>query len=382
MRNLFVLLWLTGCGENIYFSDDEGGTRHQKSASGQHDDDLSLPYALGTRLNVDVRGPVGNAAGWKLSSDAPNILAVTSKVNDDGTLHGELQALAEGDTWLRVRDGSGGEQHAALVTVRAADRARLFSHGDLRVVANDSADAFDAAEVSDIHVLAGGKAVLAVAYYRGSVRLYGRGIAETGDATVANMTSSGGATNEWLFVTPTAPGAYTVSLKQGATQLAALAVTAVPETSLAGLSLVEQMSGSRNDKDQVWVLARATDNGGREVLGVYSGWTLDGAPQKFGGDNPATQGDLYRYHFATDGTMRSLQASRGALTAQLSVRAHDGEVNDTTYLGCSASSFRGRPSLLAFVALFLLLHLMTRKRRSSSSDSDVIQAPATNERGR
>jgi hypothetical protein len=380
MRNLFVLLCLTGCGENIYFSDDEGAPRHQASATGAHDDDLSTPYALGTRVNVDVKN--GGAAGWKITSDAPSVLAVVSKVDDDGSLHGELQALSEGDTWLRVRDAGGGEQHAALVTVRAPDHARLFSHGDLRIVANDSADAYDAAEVSDIHVLAGGKAVLAVAYYKGNVRLYGRGIAETTDPSVQDMTSSGSATNEWLFITPPAPSAYTVSLQQGATPLAQLAVTAVPESSLTALSLTEQMSGSRNDKDQVWVLARATDNAGREVLGVYCDWTLDGAQQKFGGDNPATQGDLYRYHYATDGSMRALAAARGALTANLTVHAHDGEVNDTTYLGCSASpGGRGRPTMLAFIVVFLLLQLMKRNKHAASA-SDDSQAPATKERGR
>src|SRR4051812_569835 len=93
---LVILLLSAGCQENLYFSDDEGGPRHQTSATGQHDDELSLPYALGTRVGITLKGPHDRAAGWKLVSDAPNLFAVVSSVNEHGDLSASGTALAEG----------------------------------------------------------------------------------------------------------------------------------------------------------------------------------------------------------------------------------------------------------------------------------------------
>jgi hypothetical protein len=382
MRYLLVTLFILigGCTENIYFSDDEGGPHNQKSATGDHIDELSLPYALGTSVGITMKGPVGDAHGWKVVSDAPAIFTVTSKINDDGSINATGSAMAEGDTRIRAFDANGTERRSAAVSVRAADHARLFSHGELRIVANDDPKGYDAAEVfGEVVVIAGGKGVLAVTYYKGTQRVYGRGIAQPSETFVQNMTSSGGATNEWLFVTPPTVGHWPVSIKQGARELATLGVGGTAD--VITLSLAEQQEGSRNDNDKLWVLARGTDFSGEAVLGTYCSWTLDGVPQKFGGDNPATTGDLFRYRFAPGGPARTLTATRGSLTANFTIHAHDGEVNDTTYLGCSTSSFRGRPPLLALVAVFLLLSLRKKSRRSGIA-SDEIQPPATNERGR
>src|SRR6185436_6705171 len=95
---------------------------------------------------------------------------------------------------------------------------------------NDSSDNYASAEVSDVRVLAGGKAVLAVAYYRGDERVYGRGLAAVAPVTqlaVSNEKTFDAPTNEWLFVTPAAPGNYTLTLAQGSTTLATLPITAV-----------------------------------------------------------------------------------------------------------------------------------------------------------
>jgi hypothetical protein len=381
MRNFLFFLLLTGCGENIYFSDDEAGPRHQASATGAHDDDLSLPYALGTQVGLTVKGPVSNTSKWQIVSDQPSLFSVTSMVQSDGSVVATGHALAEGEGYIRLVDGNGNELRSAQISVKAADSARLFSHGDLRILTNDDSAGFDAAEAKTAYVLAGGKAVFPVAYYHAAQRVYGRGISQTGDPTAQVMATSGDATNEWLFVTPPTPETYTVSLKQGSTTLAQLTVNAVPESALVDVTLSDQETHSRNDKDQIWVLARAHQSDGHEVLGVYCDWTLDGALQNGDNAKPA-QGDLYRYHYAADQERHSLAATRGPLSGSLTISAHDGRVYDTTYLGCSyGGGGPTRPSLVALAALFLLLCVRNRKSSSGIATYES-SAPATNERGR
>ena len=49
---LFLLVVLgAGCGNNPYFSDDEGKERPSVGLGG-HSDELSLPYALGTKVRI------------------------------------------------------------------------------------------------------------------------------------------------------------------------------------------------------------------------------------------------------------------------------------------------------------------------------------------
>ncbi len=380
-----VLLCAAGCHENSYFSDDEGGPRHDTSATGQHDDELSLPYALGTSVGISLKGPVGNATGWSVKSDTPGVFAVTSQVDSDGNLTATGQALSEGEARISAVDENGHQQRTAQVTVRAADKARLFSHGDLRIVANDDESGYDAAEVTDSRILVGGKAVFAVAYYAGAERIYGRGIADPSSAPgldATDQTSVGSATNEWLFVSPSAAGSYTLTVNQGATSLATLPVTAVDEAALTGISLAEQKGAKNNDKDQVWTLARASDGSGHEVLGVYCSWTLDGVAQQSDDTPPKLTGDLYRYSYQPDGAARTLSATRGALTANLTIHAHGGNVDDTTYLGCSAlpGAPSGRAPLISLALLFLLLAARKITRRSGMA-TPLSDAPMTNERG-
>jgi hypothetical protein len=381
MRILAICLLAAGCTENIYFADDEGGPRHDTSATGEHDDELSNPYAVGTSVGITIKGPVaGRQSGWSIVSDNAAVFTVDSKVDGSNNLAATGHAVAEGTARIRALDLNGKEQRSASVTVTTPTRARIFSHGQLRLVGNDDPKAYDAAEVSDVRVLVGGRAVFAVAYYKGDQRVYGRGIASV-DSTipVENHTSTGAPTNEWLFVTPAAAGAYTVSLKPS---LASLNVTTVDETELADMSLAEEQGGSRNDKDQVWIVPRPHDASGHEVLGVYCDWTLDDLPQMDSNGKPAV-GDLYRFHWDSSGAKKTLVAKRGAITATLAIPAHDGYVADTTYLGCSAlpGSPGTRPTLVALVALFLLLQIRNRRIKRGAI-SPEIDAPTTYDRGR
>jgi hypothetical protein len=357
MRRIVFVLLLAGCN-TPYLSDDEGGG---------DDHALSTPYALGTKVVV-----IGHHAqpGWLLKSDAPGVLqfdTTAPQLNSDGTLQLQAQAVGEGDARVHLTDETGREQAAATVSVLAADRARLFSHGDLRILGNDSSANYDTAEVTDARVLVGGKAVFPIAYYHGAQRVFGRGIASSQPVppfTVEDHTSSGMPTNEWLFVTPPNPGDFMLFVMQGQTVLATIPLSAVNETALADLTVGQEPTDKKHDGDETWLYARAHDTDGHEVLGVYASWTFEGAPQ-VGKNNDTTQttGDLYRYHFNGEGPLRTVAATHGSLGASAQVRANDGYVSDTTYLGCSAApGSRTAPAGLAL--LFVLMVLGRPCRRS------------------
>jgi hypothetical protein len=196
--------------------------------------------------------------------------------------------------------------------------------------------------------------------------------------TVENHTSSGEATNEWLFVTPEQAGNFMVPV--GMPPLATLTVTAVDESQVKSLAPVEEKDAKHSDNDQVWLYPRAADSDGNEVTGVYYSWTLDGAAQQSDDTPPKTTGDLYRYHWDPKGAQRTVVATHGALNTQFSVQAHDGTVKDTTYLGCSSvPGAAPRGPLLSLVLLFLLTITKSAMRRGRNSD---VTAPITNERGR
>jgi MYXO-CTERM domain-containing protein len=370
-----VVVSASGCGNNVYVSDDEGATR-PGSGLGAHPDELSLPYALGTAVALRVRNATATTA-WTVVSDTPEVFNVDGlAIEDDGTLVGQGHALAEGEARVRVLDDGGCERRAVQVRVRAADRARFFAHGDLRVLGNDSSDNYASAEVTDARVLAGGKAVLAVAYYRGTERVYGRGIANippVAQLAIANEKTAGAPTNEWLFVTPAAPGSYALALTQGSTTLGTLPVTAVADSDLAGMSIAEEPTAHKGDKDKTWLLARARTSDGREVLGVYSDWTLDGVAQTGdGGDVMTARGDLYRYRRAANGATRTVTATHGTLTASATVQAYDGYVSNTTYLGCAAAPGSAPSSgrtLIVLVASLLGIALLARRRAAAATSS-------------
>ena len=132
---------------------------------------------------------------------------------------------------------------------------------------------------------------------------------------------------------------------------------------MTGLSIAAESNAKKNDKDATWLLARARGSDGREVLGVYCDWTMDGAAQNDMNGKPAS-GDLYRYRFASGGApMRNVVATHGGVSANIAVPAHDGYVADTTYLGCSAAVGRPGAPGVAFVLVALALAALRLGRR-------------------
>lgn len=368
---LFLLAPLLGCSanKNPYFEDDEGGPRESGSLTSAHPDNLSLPYVAGTKLRIAVKSNGGEATtGWQVKSDNEAVLKVDKLGTSDNFVTADITAVSAGDAMLRAFDESGAEQRAAKITVANPDRIRVLSHGRLRA-GGSTAAAADGAEVQEARILTGGTGVFGIVYYRGTERLYGRGLIEftpVPQLTITNETSSGGANNEWLFIKPTTDGSYMLTLRRGGTSFLTLPVVAVPEAALEGLTLLPEMPSSPSPDQQVWVLVQATDTTNRKVEGVYASFTLGGAPQiGANGNAQVTQGDLYRFNYSS-GTQTQLIAKRGVLQDTVMIAGSKGYVADTRYLGCSAAPGGATGGLASLLGMGLLLGgLLVRRRRAA-----------------
>ena len=364
-----VLALVGGCSGNPYFSDDEGAPRPSSSWASAHPDELSQPYALGTKVKISVKQiDSTQAASWQVTSDTPSVLTV-DKLDVDGTnLTAECTAHAEGAVTIHLRDASGGDQRSATLTVKKPDTAKVFHHGPLRLDGNDSTQ-FAAAEATEVRVVAGGTAVYAVAYFAGSERAFGRGlltIDPVTSMTASNMTTSGMGTNEWLFVTPAQTLNGTLTMHANGVEVATLPVIAVADSEVKQLTVNAQAGTVSNDNQQVWVYAQAQDSSGKPIDGVYSSWTLEGVAQTQKDDKTKTLGDLFRFEFDPSGTPKMLVASHNGIQAATSIKAHDGWVSDTTYLGCSvaAGHSRGSPLIAMFFVVGLMGIALRRRARS------------------
>jgi hypothetical protein len=372
---LLSLAMASGCANNMFFSDDEGADHPKAGLTGEHPDELSLPYAQGSAIKISI-GNVDREGikGLKITTDSEAVLKIDKLTVNDNSVTADCTAAGEGETMIRLTDGNGAERRAAPITVKTADRARVFAHGLVRVAGREE-PTLASAEVSEIRALTGGKAAYAVAYFRGTERLYGHGIAKTEqstDLTIERKTSSNLPANEFLFVSPTAPGESQLRILQDTRTLALLPVSAVAESALTSVTLTEELTPKSEDKQRIWVFARAKDAQQRDVHGVYCSWTLDGAPQIHSEGTMKTTGDFYRYYLGRDAAPATLAAACKSLSAQTQIRAVAGDdkgnkgfVNDTTYLGCSAAA-GSRPVSLAWAAL-LLVPLALRLRRRMSS---------------
>ncbi len=384
---LFAVTIASGCANNPYFRDNEG----QEPPSGsltEHADELSQPYAQGSDIHISI-GNVDRdeVKGLKITSDSDAVLRVDKLVVNDNDITAECTATGAGETTIHLIDANGAERRKAQIVVRTADRARLFAHGLVRIAGRLGPDAergvgrddttLASAEVAEMRMLTGGKAVFAVAYFNGTERLYGHGIAETEQAAelaVERKTSSDLPANEWLFVTPNSSGSSQLKVLQKGRTLGLLPVFAVPDTELSAVSLVEEVTPKKDEKQRIWVYARAKDSQQRDVHGVYCTWSLDGVAQTHSDDPMKLSGDFYRYYLGRDTAPSLLAAACKSLSAQLEIRAtagddkgHKGGVNDTTYLGCSFSAGGRTTSPSPAWAALLLLPLLMRLRRRPAS---------------
>lgn len=357
---------VVGCGPSIYLSDDEGGPRANGSLVSGHPNELSSPYALGTRLLIAVHGTSQDMTGWQLRSDAPDVLRVDGNTVQEKVLTATCTAAAEGQTVLRLLDAKGGEVRSGPVVVKTPDRARLFAHGPLRLL-DRKASALAPSEIKEARILSGGKAVFAVAYFKGDERLFGHGIAtidSPGQLKVEAKTTAGVVVNEWLFVTPASVGNHELKVTGNGRPLATIPIVGVAEGEVASLALAEERTDQRKDDQQIFVLAQARDAMGRDLFGVYTDWTLGGVAQPGPEENPkASSGDLFRYTFASAVPPQDLVASRGGLKGTLAIRARKGFVTNTIYLGCSAAPSRPSRGAGALLAAGLVVAALAGRRR-------------------
>jgi hypothetical protein len=355
------VILIAGCSHNVYFSDDEGGPRGNDPAVGDHPDELSLPYALGSKIDLTLERLDGRSQAWSVVSDQPGIFSVDGlDVAQEGTLVAHGRAVGEGIARLRLVDAAGHDQRCVEVTVTAPDEARLYAHGPLRIASHGPFSA-----VTSANVLADQTAVFAIAYFRALERVYGHGLAVL-DAPAAlgasTQTSAGRPVNEWLFVKPSQSGE--VAVNAGTTPLGTLAVTVAMDSQIDSLALTEEVGAAMHDGDQVWMYADARNAVGEPIYGVYCDWSLDGVAQsRAAGDTAPPVGDLYRYHASGNaGALRTLTATHGGVAASAQIAARDGEVVDTTYLGCSTAPGRA-PSRAPLAGIVLLAALVLRLAR-------------------
>src|SRR5262249_22179244 len=162
---------VAGCSHNVYFADDEGGSRGSDPAIGDHPDELSLPYALGSKIDFTLQRLDGKSQAWNVISDEPAIFAVDGiEVDGDGHLIAHGRAMGEGVAALRLLDGGGHDQRSVDVTVTVPDEARFYPHGPLRVAAPGVLSA-----TTSVNVLGNQTAVFGIAYFRALERVYGHG---------------------------------------------------------------------------------------------------------------------------------------------------------------------------------------------------------------
>ena len=364
-----LFLFVIGCHHDPYLDDDEGSQTQDQSGQ---TDTLSLPYVQGTKVRISVYGNgADGVAAWKLKSDNPAVLAVDKlAIGGDATptLTADCTAVGAGDTVLRLSDAGGAELRVSKVSVAIPDRVRVLSHGQLRLVDQNS-DALLKTEVHEARILTGSQGVFALVYQKGEQRLYGRGVMQADPVsmlTVTSQTTMSSPVTEWVVIKPQATGSFSLTL-HGGPAMVTLPVVSVPETDIGSVGLSAQQVSSPKTDQNLWMLFQARDMMGRDIQGVFASWTLGGAMQtKSGGDTTKTTGDLYRFAFADGAAPQELAATHNTLRAATTVTASKGAIYDTTYLGCSlGQGTRGSSPLgplTALAALGLILRLRRRRQ--------------------
>lgn len=365
-----------GCGDPVYLSDDEGGHRDSStSLFGAHPDELSQPYALGARMNIEVKGITdrGRIASWRAESSRPEVFAIDKVSLESDRLVLACRAAGAGQSTLRVVDDGGEERASAQLEVVAPDSVRLFAHEAMRLLGTE-ATSLDAAAVGEARGVVGGTAVYAVGYFQGSRHLFGRGLlAAEGPVglLLQPRTTEGGPVNEWLFVTGPGEVAGSLRIKNSADGrlLGEVPVAVVPPSAVTGLVVAQEPAGQKREDETVWVGLHGVDAQQRRVDGLPASWTVGGVAQVGkDGDTSKTTGDLLRYTLASATTPREVVASFGTLRATTSIRAARSWVMDTTYLGCGMGR-RGAPSTLGTLGLLAAALLVRGTRRRGSGRS-------------
>ncbi len=357
MRNLISLsiiscfLALSGC-HDVYLSDDIDLVLDFSWLKGPSDT-LHSPYVQGAQVTLygNSSDEDRDTSGWRLESSDPNVMRIISQSGGKA----ECLAVKAGLATIRVYERSGDVDpiHSAMVDVRKPTRADLFAHGPL-LLGRSTVEA----RTPRPTIINDGTATFLVRYYAGNVPLSGNGVL---DATATSSVELGEEETylfehqEWLRITPRAPGLHKVMLSAAGVPVGSVEVRSVTTSEISYIKLQGQNEGRADDGEWLVVLARALTASSVDVFGVEYGWKLDGA-QKAG------SGDLFRYEHAKD-SPKELRASHTGLDSLVTINASQGYVDSSNEVGCSTVPGLPAGSPALPVALITLIGATLAGRR-------------------
>ncbi len=349
-----VLISLAGC-QDVYLSDDIDLVLNFNRLRGPSDT-LHTPYVRGTRMTIYANSSDGDqdTTGWWLQSSNPAVVRILSQSGG----RAECVAVSAGQAEIRVYESAaaGEPLHTAPVEVRKPDRIELYAHGPLLLGRSEAE-----ARVSKPAILNDGTATFLVRYFHGTTALSGNGVlAATSDTSVMlkEETTFLFENQEWLRITPRAPGDHQVRLSADGVSLGVLPVKSVRSSDISYIKLQGQDEAHATDGDWLVVLARALTGGSVDVHGAEYEWALDGA-EKSG------TGDLFRYRYLAHNPVQ-LRARHDGLESLVTINASEGYVDSSNEIGCTAAPGlppQGAPFAPAALLLGASLMLLVRRRR-------------------
>jgi hypothetical protein len=320
-------------------------------------DALHAPYVVGSSMHLylDTQN-VGRTRRWTIESDAPSIFTVDPPSYDS---EGDFKsarghAVGVGVANLRVLDDEGHLRRTIPITVAQPTSIAIDHHGPLLVKRSDLRS-----DWGDGRIVVGGTSTYLATYFAGPDRLSGNG-------ALSARVASGGATvnversylfedRDWLQVTATQAGPFSVELIVGGEVVRVLEGVAVPASDVADVRIYGEDESKAVKGEWLVALAVATDASGRIIWGVEYDWEVDGQRE-------AGQGDLYRYPY--DPRKRHMVAATyGDHSAVAMIHGGDGFVDSTNRIGCSAVPGTPSADRSAAVAVFALVVLAFCLRR-------------------
>lgn len=322
-------------------------------------DALHAPYVVGSSMGLYLETQsVGNTRRWTIESTDPSIFTVDQPSYDDRgdfrTARGH--ALAPGVTTLRVVDDGGSVRRTIPITVSLPTSIAVDHHGPLLVHRPDLRS-----DWGDGRIVVGGTSTYLASYFAGPDRLAGNGALSarvaSGRATVEVLRTYLFEDRDWLQVTPTAAGPFTVELTVGGQVIQTLQGIAVPSSDVADVRIYGEDESKARAGQWLVALAVASDAQARVIWGAEYRWDVDGA-------SAPGIGDLYRYPYDPK-KPHMVAASFGPLSAVAMIHGGNGYVDSTNHVGCSAapgSPNRGATATIVFALAALAFGLRRRLR--------------------
>ena len=339
-------------------------------------DALHQPYVQGSSMTLWVESSDHRVdeQGWSIASSDPNVFTVSPLARDQDRPYRAsvaCHAASAGQATLTIRDASNHLVRVEPIEVGLPDRIELMAHG-LLLIGHPDAEA----DITEARIRAGGTATYLARYFRGSQQLYGNG------ALSADMPTNVEAqvvqtflfeNRDWLQLSPTQPGNYSVALSTGGTHVTDLPVVAVNDTDVTSLRILGEDESKARRGQWLVALAQAYDTQLRPIYGVDYQWQL-------GGKSQVGLGDIYRYEYDPRNP-NMLSASFGQMEADAMIHGF-GYVDSTNNVGCSfipgLPADRSAPiwAIFFIVAFAGVTFRLSRYRDTSGSSYSPARRPA------